>query len=716
MRFDQAVNLHREGRVDEAESAYLAILRAEPSHLDALICLATLRMTQGAPVAAEALLRRAVALAPDSPEALANLAAALQARGGPGEAMAFYQRALAIRPDMTDARFGLAACLQACGRDVEAVAAYREILAAAPTHAEAHFGAGTALARIGKAGEAAAHFQAAIDLDGDFAEAHLALGRLQALDESFADAVAHFRQAVDVDPDYEEALVALGLSLSRLQQDEEAIRIFQRAQVLNPKRPDVQKGLGALLDRQKRHAEAIAHFRAALATEPNDIDAIGGLATALKNAGQHGEALSLARRALAERPEYPPTLALIGSILAEMGEIDDARTQFRRAVALKPNRPDYAYYLTELARVEAGDPVIAALEAMLERVESYPPEEQCQVHFALAKAYDDVGERERGFASLLRGAAKKRSLTAYDEAGALLLLERIAAAFSSECLASRAGVGDPSRVPVFVVGMPRSGTTLVEQVLASHPAVHGAGERTDLPRAIGRMSVQNRGSAPFPENVQALSAQSLRAMGGDYLAALRALDRNAQRIVDKLPANFVYLGLIRLILPNAKIVHVVRDPVDTCLSCFSKLFAGEQPFSYDLGELGRYYRAYRRLMDHWRAVLPADVLIDVVYENLVDDFEAQARRLIAQCELPWDPACLMFHKTDRLVRTASLAQVRKPIYRSSIGRWRPDDAALRALLDGLNDQAAVGGMPGPFAGSPSIASRAPEAKSWGSKG
>jgi hypothetical protein len=223
--------------------------------------------------------------------------------------------------------------------------------------------------------------------------------------------------------------------------------------------------------------------------------------------------------------------------------------------------------------------------------------------------------------------------------------------------------------------------------------VSGAGERTELSRVVSGLQSQRIGAAPFPEAFWTVPDDLLRQMGADYLAALATLGGGAERIVDKLPANFAFAGLVRLILPNARIIHVMRDPVDTCLSCFSKLFAGEQPFSYDLGELGRYYRAYQRLMAHWRIVLPPAFMLEVAYEDLVADFETQARRIIAHCDLPWDPACLDFHKASGPVRTASLVQVRQPIYRSSVGRWRPPATLLQPLLDELAGKAAAGAAP-----------------------
>ena len=669
--------------MDDAGRAYETLLRAEPAHRDALIHLGALRLGQGRAEEAEALLRRAAATAPGSPEALGNLGAALQALGRHEEAATQYEAALARRPAMLDARFGLAACLQACGRHEAASACYETILAAEPAHPEANYGLATLLARLGRGEEASARYRAALAADPDFAEASFGLGTLLARDGALEEAVGCFRRALDVDPDYTEARAALGVALARRDRDDEAMAAFGAVLAAEPGHAEAHNGMGMVLERKLRHAEAMTHYAAVLAAEPGQVHAMAGMANAMKSTGHHGEALALARRVLALRPNFAPAAGLLGAILAEIGEMEEALAECRRAVALAPDRPESLYQLALLATVRPGDGTLEALEAALAVGEKFTAREQCLLHFALAKAYDDIGAREQGFSQLLRGNAIKRSQTPYDEAAVLGGMARLAEVFTPGLLAARVGLGDPSPLPVFIVGMPRSGTTLIEQVLASHEAVHGAGERTELTQAVARLNAERMGAAAFPDSVRTLSGEALRRMGAEHVAALAALAPDALRITDKMPGNFFYLGLIRLILPNARVIHVRRDPVDTCLSCFSKLFTGVQPFAYDLAELGRYYRAYERLMAHWRGVLPPEILLEVEYEALVEDFEPQARRIVAHCGLAWDPSCLDFHNTSRPVRTASMVQVRRPIYRSSIGRWRPDAALLRPLVDAL---------------------------------
>jgi hypothetical protein len=232
------------------------------------------------------------------------------------------------------------------------------------------------------------------------------------------------------------------------------------------------------------------------------------------------------------------------------------------------------------------------------------------------------------------------------------------------------GGSDPSTVPIFVLGMPRSGSTMIEQMLASHPLVQTAGEYRGLPRVV-------------PENLDNLNGEILRQIARAYLSSLPALEDGKERIVDKLPLNFLYIGLIRLMLPNARIIHTARDPMDTCVSCYSKLFASGQHFSYDMAELGRYYLRYQNLMMHWRSVLPADAILDVSYEDVVNDIEGQVRRMLEFCRLPWDDRCLDFHGGSRSIRTASSVQVRQPLFRSSIERWRNYKFGIGPLIDAM---------------------------------
>ena len=328
------------------------------------------------------------------------------------------------------------------------------------------------------------------------------------------------------------------------------------------------------------------------------------------------------------------------------------------------------------------------MEALAAKSDGLSKTDRMQLDFALGKAYADLKDYRRSFRHLLAGSAGKRATISYDESAAFALFDRIEATFSRDLIARKSGGGDPSASPIFVLGMPRSGTTLIEQIIASHPAVHGAGELQTLNDVILTVRGPDGSTLPYPEFVAGIDAGALRQVGARYLALVRELAAKSGRadaahVTDKMPSNYYFAGLIHLALPNATIIHTVRDPVDTCISCFSKLFSAEQNHTYDLGELGRYYKRYERLMAHWRRVLPQGRILDVRYEDVVADVEGQARRIIAHCRLPWDARCLSFHTTERPVRTASATQVRQPIYNSAVGRWRVYEQDIGPLLGAL---------------------------------
>jgi Sulfotransferase family len=326
------------------------------------------------------------------------------------------------------------------------------------------------------------------------------------------------------------------------------------------------------------------------------------------------------------------------------------------------------------------------METLLQSIESLPAREQIELRFALAKAYDDTGRPDDAFRQLLAGNALKRRQIAYDEAATLTEIDRIQAIFTPKLMQSLQGEGDPSSVPIFIVGMPRSGTTLIEQILASHPHVFGAGELPNLSLSVA--DLRPAMGCAFPDAMERMSGDDLRQLGSRYVSDIVRLAPNAAHITNKMPANFLFAGLIHLTLPNARIIHAVRDPLDTCVSCFSKLFASGQPQTYDLEELGRYYWRYQALMKHWHRVLPPGRILDVRYEDVVADLEGQARRIVSHCGLEWDPNCLAFHETTRPVRTASATQVRRPLYRSAVGRAQSYEPFLRPLTRQLSGPSA----------------------------
>jgi tetratricopeptide (TPR) repeat protein len=505
------------------------------------------------------------------------------------------------------------------------------------------------------------------------------LARARHGDGRLQDAEPLYRLVLAAQPDHFDALNNLGLLLERQGKNDEAIALTRRAIALNPRNPQSRANLGRMLSLSGRHEDALAQLREAFAIEPANTQTLAKVVAELRSLNRQDEAISLLEETIVRLPRDAEVQHMLGGLLHGFGRLDAARRCFEKAVALRPN----GHYYRDLAiatRFAAGNPHLAAMEAMLSDPAT-PPGEQMALHFALAKACSDRGEFARSFHHQREANRLRRGQTSYDEPATLALIERVRRDFSADVLRAGSGLGDPSQAPVFIVGMPRSGSTLVEQILASHPDVQALGESPALEQSV---------VATFPTGLAAAAvenADQLRAIGAAYLAAASRLGLSAPRITDKMLPNFLYAGLIHLVFPKARIVHVMRDPIDTCLSCFAEEFPAGAPYLFELGELGRYYRAYAELMEHWREVLPPEVMLEVRYEDVVADLETEARRLVKHCGLEWNAACLSFEKSTRPVWTASAAQVRRPIYKSSVGRWRPPAEEIAPLLRGLGPYA-----------------------------
>jgi tetratricopeptide (TPR) repeat protein len=439
--------------------------------------------------------------------------------------------------------------------------------------------------------------------------------------------------------------------------------------------------------RQGDASQAAAAYERALALRPSHADAWLNLGAAYRRLDRIEDAAACARKVLDLRPDDPRALNNLANALSALGRLQDAARCYRRALELRPDDAEALYNLISQQPPNDGSPEAKADFALLRRqtaaLERFTPAQQSALLFALGKALDARGEPDAAFDSLIRANALHRSALEFDIAAAERLAAAIAGRFDPALFARLRGAGLPSQRPVFVVGMPRSGTTLVEQILAAHPSVHGAGETGILPALVSRLrGPQGTG---FPAVASELSGADLRSLAQAFLGALDSLGQGKARVTDKTIGNFELLGLIHLCLPGAPIIHCRRDARDVCVSCFSTRFSGGHDYAYDLRELGRYWRLYDGLMAHWRSVLPPGRILEVDYETLVEDLEGSARRLVSHLGLPWDDACLSFHESTRTVSTASFAQVRRPIYQASVGRWRRHADRLGPLLEALGE-------------------------------
>ncbi len=499
-------------------------------------------------------------------------------------------------------------------------------------------------------------------------------------------AVAQFTQALRLNQAVADTWNNRGTALNDIGNYKDAIADFDKASALNPNDPAVYVNKGRSFGALQRYDEALAAYDKALTLDPRLAEAWLGRGTVLAQVDRYDEAFTAFQQALTIDPNLATGHNGIGNTLRELGRLDEARAAFLKAIALAPACGEFYYQYANTRKVAADDPQLGAMEALAADAAA-PPIDRMYVHFALGKAYADAADHERAFSHWLKANALKREQVNYNEAQMAGWFAEIEKVFTPALISEKSGHGDPSSVPIFVLGMPRSGTTLVEQVLASHPDVYGAGELVILDNLLHRRPGGGGDDVFYPAYVAGLDGPAIREIGARYAAAVSALAPEAAHVTDKMPGNFFFAGMIHLALPNAKIVHTVRNPVDTCFSCFSNLFSGAQDFSYDLGELGRHYARYQHLMAHWHRVLPPGTILDVRYEDMVADLEGQARRLLDHCGLAWDARCLAFNETARAVRTASATQVRQPIYGHSVERWRVYEKWLGPLLQELGPAA-----------------------------
>ncbi|HKD55795.1 MAG TPA: tetratricopeptide repeat protein [Steroidobacteraceae bacterium] len=607
---------------------------------------------------------------PGNVRALVACANTLCALGRPKDALPLYTRALEIDPRGLEARNNLGNAFQELGEYEQAAACYRQALEIEPDDPEIHCNLGNALRRLGRLDEAVASAQRAIALDSRQSLAHNNLGLALAALGRRAEAVASLRRAVHLNPRFPEALRTLANLLSDMGEYEEAVSLHRTALGLDPQSADGHCQLGIALSELGRVAEATASFRRALELRPDYARAHLGLATVLRLQWRTAEAEASVRAVLATHPDDVAALHLLGDLHVDRGDFAQAQPLFQRARTLDANYAPVFCSIAAHRRMTADDSDwLQAAEALLAK--PLPLAHEIGVRYALGKYHDDLRRYDEAFGEYRRANELSRHHEpAYDGTKLAQHIDNIMGRCDGEFVRRSHAGASAADLPVFVIGMPRSGTSLIEQILASHPDAYGVGEVRFWDRAYESLA---RGTGDA-------GASAIAGAARDYLEQLRTLAGPARRVVDKMPANFLYAGVIHAALPRARIIHMLRDPLDTCLSIYFQNFFRLQAYANDLESLAHYYGEYVRIAAHWRAVLPSTTLLEVPYEALIEDQEYWTRRILDFIGLPWDPKCLDFHRTDRVVITASRWQVRQRISARSIGRWRNYEKYLEPLL------------------------------------
>jgi tetratricopeptide (TPR) repeat protein len=708
--------LYNRGQLDQAERACRQIIAARPANADAHNILGVTLAAAGKFDDAVASLNTATKLNPQAASYYANLGEVLRQAGKLKEAQEALEKAVELDSNNAQALNNLGIIRYELRKPKEAVEFYRRALKARPEMAEALNNLGNVLRMTGDVEGAFQAYQDALVQRAVYPEAYNNLGTLLQQDRKFEEAEHALRKAIQQNPRYIEAHNNLASLLFAQKNEVEALRTLSEALKFAPTNVQTLLLTAKVQLRRGNFPAAEQATRLALKQEPENAEALTILGQVLHETDRYDEAIEVLDRALAHNPKNPEALNFYGVALKSVGRLDEAREHILKALKLNDNMYGAYANLNDLVDFSegVGAELFGRIEAIFKSVKNPRADQFIALHFAYAKALDDRGEHEKALEHYIIGGEMKRAHLEYKEEETFGFFDGIRNAFPKELFDNRKFEGLDDNRPVFIVGMPRSGSTLVEQILSSHPDVYGAGEVKYLSRALGQLRDRFPSLPKYPDMAAKIAPAQLDILAKNYQEALSKGAGDAKCITDKLLTNYFFLGLINLLFPKAKVIHTKRDPVDTCLSGFTKLFKDDMPHSYDLTELGRYYGKYRELMEHWERVLPEGFMTSVAYEDVVADTEKEARRLIEFLGLPWDEKCLAFHKSDRPVKTASVAQVRKPIYSSSVKRWAKYGAGLQPLIDAVEirpgepaKKAAAGGSKKAAADEPAAGAKKP---------
>ncbi len=592
--------------------------------------------------AAHRLLTSICAKSPNDAPALLMLAEVHSAARNYGEAVACCQRVLAREPGNVEAIILFGRTEAAQGRFPEAFQILQQAFRFSPNNPEVLLEIGLTLLRGGKIPEAASAFEQAVRQVPDNAQAHYHLAEALQAQGLLDRALAHFQRSAQLEP----RSVSAHISLNQM-----------------------------LLQKQGREREAEQSLRRALQIHPNEAPLYFGLAVALMFQGRYDEALSAVAQGLRLQPDDPKGLLNAANIYERKGDLDEAYKRIR--LLIDRGQADEVAISVLLRLCQRYDCCDEAIDLATRRIVTggMAPQFEQALHYALAALSDKRGAYDDAFSHYARANALAN--VTFDRQGNGAKVDAIINAFGAEMMRKTPRAANRSERPVFIVGMPRSGTTLVEQILASHPEVFGAGELVEITNLVCSMP-----AGFYPKYIGNIRQESLDELAGNYLACLARLSPEAKRVTDKMPSNFFHLGLIALLLPGARVIHCRRHPLDTCLSVFFQNFGSSHPYATKLADIAFFYKEYQRLMTHWQQVLDLPML-EVDYEELVSDQERVSRAMVAFCGLDWDDRCLQFHKTERYITTASYDQVRRPMYASSKARWKNYEKYLGPLQEAL---------------------------------
>ena len=667
-RFNEALRQHQAGDLAAAEKAYRQLIEADPEHGYGLHYLGLILRQRGQEREAIELMQRA-SLTPQADAALMNnLGSMLCDANRREESIAVFARGVELEPDNLIVRLNLAGMLLEYARPEQARVHYQVILERESDNPQALIGMGRALLALAEVDEAIVFLRKAIQTAPQNSDAHIHLARALIEADRLNEAFEIATQAQVLAPRSTKAMLCLGSVQMTMERYDLAEKTFRKLLKWIPNDPHCYGELIHALVDAKREAQALEVCDEAFKVIPDFATGYANQGNALKQLGRLEEAVQAYRKAIEIDPGHDAAYNNMGTTYVDLGDMAAARQCFEKALELSPELPEPLFNLTHMKKSSSEDmQEIHRLEALLE-AGGLMLRERVAAHNALGKAYDDCRLYEKAFYHYQRSNELKRRTVKFVAEKFEDWVRHFPSVFSEPFFQKYQGVGDDSPRPIFIVGMPRSGTTLVEQIVSSHSRVFGADELTYISEMTEALP-KRFGGGEYPQVVAQLTGPMIRELADDYLQKLLALDASAEHVTDKMPSNYYHLGLLAVMFPRCHIIHCQRDPMDTCFSNFIQLFGTGHYYSYSLDDIAVCYRAYERLMAHWRAVLPVS-MFEVRYEDLVENQERVSRSIIDYLGLEWDAACLSFYQNRRAVRTASHWQVRQPIYRTARQRWK----------------------------------------------
>ncbi|MDE0063202.1 MAG: sulfotransferase [Gammaproteobacteria bacterium] len=631
---------------------------------------------------AEAILEAALDRAPNDPNLLRLLGVSLTRQNHNAEAEKTLSRVVRLVPNFALAHENLADALMQQGRLDEAAASLKTAIRHNPASDAANRKLIEVLALTGHGGEADEAFRHSLEADPDRAAIVEAMELNRTGETRKTEKI--LRDILRRNPEHLDALRLMGVHCARKELYNDAEAFFRRAVDLAPDFWLAWINLGAALNEQQKFDEADTAYKQALKLKPQSVFTLEKLGANSLFDGRHEDAVNWLDAALERDPAHFPSLLCLGHVLKTVGRQTEAIDAYRRCAAARPDFGEAYWSLANLKTFRFSGAEVREMEEHLEAVSGKADGEDSEIafSFALAKAFEDRRNYGKAFDYYSRGNGRKRPTLNYDPIEFQRTNDRIIDVFTKEFFEARAGQGCGDDSPVLIVGLPRSGSTLLEQILASHSQVEGTAELHYLLRLATETGMTRSDGVRYPECMLEMKSHHFRDLGREYIENTERHRSGARYFTDKMPNNFTGIGFLQAILPNAKVIDARRHPLDSCLGSFKQLFARGQIFTYDLYDLAHCYIQYMRLMDHWNAVLPGKVLT-VHYEDVVGDLEKQAGRIAAHCGLEWEEKMLRYHETERAVKTASSEQVRQPIYSGSVNLWRRYEDELGELIDYL---------------------------------